>query len=62
MNNNLTTKNRPVMITVKTKDKVVKTMVQNDQNTKAELDKMTNEYLNEKLYYFYNNGGPIMDI
>jgi hypothetical protein len=24
--------------------------------------KMTIEYLNEKLAYFYNNGGPIMDL
>ncbi|MDD3363628.1 MAG: hypothetical protein PHZ03_01455 [Syntrophomonas sp.] len=24
--------------------------------------KVTLEYLNEKLTYFYNNGGPIMDI
>lgn len=22
----------------------------------------TNEELNEKMYYFYNHGGPIMDI
>ncbi len=20
------------------------------------------DYINEKLYYFYNNGGPVMDI
>jgi len=25
-------------------------------------EKMAKDYLNEKLYYFYNNGGPIMDI
>lgn len=24
--------------------------------------KMTNDYLNERMYYFYNNGGPVMDI
>jgi len=24
--------------------------------------KVTLDYLNEKLAYFYNNGGPIMDI
>lgn len=29
---------------------------------KKEADKMTKEYLNEKLYYFYTNGGPVMDI
>lgn len=28
---------------------------------KKEADKMTKEYLNEKLYYFYTNGGPVMD-
>ncbi len=28
----------------------------------AMTEKMTKDYLNEKLYYFYNNGGPIMDI
>ncbi len=32
------------------------------RNNKKEAEKMTKEYLNEKLYYFYNNGGPIMDI
>lgn len=25
-------------------------------------DEMTSEYLNEKLAYFYNNGGPVMDL
>ncbi|MEA4924757.1 MAG: hypothetical protein VB084_05535 [Syntrophomonadaceae bacterium] len=30
---------------------------------KAEEDKKyTNEYLNEKLAYFYAHGGPVMDI
>jgi hypothetical protein len=29
---------------------------------KNEAEKMTKEYLNEKLYYFYTNGGPVMDI
>lgn len=39
------------------------TLVNNEMNAdKKEADKMTKEYLNEKLYYFYNNGGPIMDI
>jgi hypothetical protein len=28
----------------------------------SEEKKVTLEYLNEKLAYFYNNGGPIMDI
>jgi hypothetical protein len=27
-----------------------------------EAKKYTNEYLNEKLAYFYANGGPVMDI
>lgn len=30
--------------------------------TLASKKPMTIEYLNEKLAYFYNNGGPIMDI
>jgi len=29
---------------------------------KKEAEKMTKEYLDEKLYYFYANGGPVMDI
>lgn len=29
---------------------------------KKEAEKMTKEYLDEKLYYFYTNGGPVMDI
>ena len=29
---------------------------------KKEAEKMTKDYLNEKLYYFYTNGGPVMDI
>ena len=29
---------------------------------KKEAEKMTKEYLNEKLSYFYSHGGPIMDI
>ena len=29
---------------------------------KGEVREVTTEYLNEKLAYFYNNGGPIMDI
>jgi hypothetical protein len=28
----------------------------------GEDKKITVEYLNEKLTYFYNNGGPVMDI
>lgn len=31
-------------------------------NGKKEEKTMSSEYLNEKLEYFYNNGGPIMDI
>ena len=27
-----------------------------------EYKKLTVDYLNERLAYFYNNGGPIMDI
>ena len=29
---------------------------------KGEDKKYTVEYLNERLAYFYNNGGPVMDI
>ena len=29
---------------------------------KKVADGMTLEYLNEKLAYFYNNGGPIMEL
>ncbi len=31
-------------------------------DNKNESEKMTKEYLNEKLYYFYTHGGPIMEI
>lgn len=31
------------------------------ENKKA-ADGMTLEYLNEKLAFFYNNGGPIMEL
>jgi hypothetical protein len=30
--------------------------------SKKNNEKITVEYLNEKLTYFYNNGGPVMDI
>ena len=29
---------------------------------KREAEERIKQYLNEKLIYFYNNGGPIMDI
>ena len=29
---------------------------------KKAAEPMTAEYLNEKLAYFYNNGGPIMEL
>lgn len=39
------------------------TMVKNEKTqTKAETKKYTHEELNEQMYYFYNNGGPAMDI
>lgn len=38
-------------------------LVINEMKTdKKEADRMTKEYLNEKLYYFYTTGGPVMDI
>ena len=39
------------------------TLVSNENGEdKKEAEKMSKEYLNEKMYYFYNNGGPIMDV
>ena len=39
------------------------TLVSNESlEDKKDAEKMTKEYLNEKLYYFYTNGGPVMDI
>jgi len=44
-------------------DKTNLTLVSNEnREDKKEAEKMTMEYLNEKLYYFYTNGGPVMDI
>lgn len=38
-------------------------LIKKEEKAEAkEAGKMTKEDLNEKLYYFYNNGGPIMDI
>ncbi|HWQ74484.1 MAG TPA: hypothetical protein VN441_04150 [Syntrophomonas sp.] len=42
---------KPNFIVVKTENKV-----------EAETKQHTNEYLNEMMYRFYNNGGPAMDI
>jgi hypothetical protein len=36
------------------------TVVKNEKVT--EETKYTKEYLNEKMYHYYNNGGPAMDI
>ena len=39
------------------------TLVSNENRAaKKEAAKMSKEYLNEKMYYFYTNGGPVMDI
>ena len=39
------------------------TLVNNEnREDKKEAAKMSQEYLNEKMYYFYTNGGPVMDI
>jgi hypothetical protein len=46
-------------ISNKTKKADIITLVSNKD---LEDKKVTLEYLNEKLAYFYNNGGPIMDI
>ncbi|MGE5458952.1 MAG: hypothetical protein ACM3NJ_00720 [Methanobacterium sp.] len=47
----------------KTEKRINVTLVRSEEKAEIkEADKMTKEYLNEKLYYFYNNGGPVMDI
>lgn len=70
MKNTSTIMRRPIKLSISIKEKEsnpVKPVVklegayQNDWR-KEEDGKMTSDYLNEKLYYFYNNGGPIMDI
>ena len=38
------------------------TIVKKENNETKEEIKYSKEYLNEKMYYFYNNGGPVMDI
>ena len=38
------------------------TIVNTEKSETKEETKYTKEYLNEKMYYFYNNGGPVMDI
>ena len=39
------------------------TLVNNEnRDDKKKAEKMSKDYLNEKLYYFYTNGGPVMDI
>jgi hypothetical protein len=43
-------------------DKEEKKVVLKVINGTKEEKTMTAEYLNEKLAYFYENGGPIMDI
>jgi len=46
-----------------TTNKTNLSLVSNEKyEDKKEAEKMTKEYLNEKLYYFYSHGGPIMDI
>ncbi len=73
MTNKLASKFNPIKIQINLKSKetkpsnttIVTPMVgayQNDWSKKVEVETMTNDYLNEKLTYFYNNGGPIMDI
>ena len=51
------------------KDKIEKaagkpnfTVVKTEGKAETETKKYTNEYLNEMMYRFYNNGGPAMDI
>jgi hypothetical protein len=45
-----------------TKARTSLTLIKDEKCDKKEAVTMTKEYLNEKLYCFYTNGGPIMDI
>lgn len=38
------------------------TVIKVKSKAEAETKKCTNEYLNEMMYRFYNNGGQIMDM
>ncbi len=38
------------------------TIVKTEKGETKEETKYTKEYLNEMMYHFYNNGGPVMDI
>jgi len=41
---------------------IIPLVIKKKQKDKKAADGMTLEYLNEKLAYFYNNGGPIMEL
>lgn len=70
MTNNTTITRTPIKFQVKVEKKIdqakpinVQGAYQNDWSKDEKGEKiLTNDYLNEKLYYFYNNGGPIMDL
>jgi hypothetical protein len=51
--------NRNAKKSTRTKGAEIITLITNKNREEKEV---TLEYLNEKLAYFYNNGGPIMDI
>ncbi|CFY01099.1 Uncharacterized [Syntrophomonas zehnderi OL-4] len=71
MTNNATTTRRPINFQVRFEKEFnqsepivnVQGAYQNDWSKGGKGERIiTNDYLNEKLYYFYNNGGPIMDL
>ncbi|MDD3363629.1 MAG: hypothetical protein PHZ03_01460 [Syntrophomonas sp.] len=49
-------------ITIKTNGADIISLESKKNMDKKEAERMTVEYLNEKLTYFYNNGGPIMEL
>lgn len=41
---------------------IIPLVIRKKREDKNVAERMTIEYLNEKLAYFYNNGGPIMEL
>jgi len=41
---------------------IIPLVTRRKREDKNAADGMTSEYLNEKLAYFYNHGGPIMEL
>ncbi|CFY07345.1 Uncharacterized [Syntrophomonas zehnderi OL-4] len=71
MTNNTTTR-KPIKFKVNVEKEFNQSKAPNEEKSSdrngqpnvmtEEEKKMMNDYLNEKLFYFYNNGGPIMDL